>query len=50
VDEPLEALLASEGLQRLGALMAVDPDGILRGVVTLDRVRQALTGRLGLSR
>ncbi|MEA2375258.1 MAG: hypothetical protein QOD53_1721, partial [Thermoleophilaceae bacterium] len=38
VDEPLEALLASEGLQRLGALMAVDPDGILRGVVTLDRV------------
>jgi hypothetical protein len=50
VDEPLEALLASEGLQRLGALMAVDPDGVLRGVVTLDRVRQALTGRLGLSR
>ena len=41
-DEPLEALLGSEGLQRLGALMAVDAQGILRGVVTLDRVQRAL--------
>jgi CBS domain-containing protein len=48
VDEPLEALLGSEGLQRLGAVMAVDPDGVLRGIVTLDRVRRALSGRLGL--
>ena len=42
LDEPLEALLGSEGLQRLGALMAVDGDGVLRGVVTIDEVRRAL--------
>jgi Zn-dependent protease len=42
VDEPIEALLGSEGLQKLGAVMAVDPDGVLRGVVTIDRVRRAL--------
>ena len=42
MDEPLEALLASEGLRRLGAIMAVDEDGKLRGVVTLDQVRRAL--------
>jgi len=42
LDEPLEALLGSEGLQRLGALMAVDGDGVLRGIVTIDEVRRAL--------
>jgi Zn-dependent protease len=42
VDEPIEALLRSEALQRLGAVMAVDPEGRLRGVVTIDRVRRAL--------
>jgi Zn-dependent protease len=42
VDEPLEALLRSEGLQRLGAIMAVDGDGILRGVVTIGQVSRAL--------
>ena len=41
-DEPLEALLGQEGLSRLGAIMAVDREGVLRGVVTADRVRQAL--------
>ena len=41
-DDPLEVLLGSEALARLGALMAVDGDGVLRGVVTLDRVRRAL--------
>jgi len=41
-DEPLEALLGREGLVRLGALMAVDRDGRLRGIVTADRVRRAL--------
>jgi len=40
--EPLEALLGREGLVRLGALMAVDSDGRLRGIVTADRVRRAL--------
>jgi Zn-dependent protease len=42
VDEPLEALLGSEGLQRLGAIMAVDGEGILRGVVTIEQVSRAL--------
>jgi Zn-dependent protease len=42
IDEPLETLLASEGLQRLGAIMAVDEEGKLRGVVTLEQVRRAL--------
>ena len=42
LDAPLESLLASEGLQALGAMMAVDRDGILRGVVTIDQVRRAL--------
>ena len=35
-------LLGREGLARLGAIMAVDREGVLRGVVTADRVRQAL--------
>ncbi|HEX2160988.1 MAG TPA: hypothetical protein VHF88_04115 [Thermoleophilaceae bacterium] len=43
-DEPLEALLGREGLVRLGALMAVDGDGQLRGVITADDVRRALQG------
>ncbi|MEK6228189.1 MAG: site-2 protease family protein [Actinomycetota bacterium] len=42
LDEPLEALLGREVLQRLGAIVAVDPEGRLRGVVTLDQVRRAL--------
>ena len=33
---------ASEPLRRLGALMAVDPGGVLRGVVTIEQVRRAL--------
>jgi Zn-dependent protease len=41
-DDPLEALLGSEPLRRIGALMAVDRDGRLRGVVTIDQVRRAL--------
>ena len=43
-DDPLESLLGSEPLRRVGALMAVDADGRLRGVVTLDQVRRALQG------
>jgi predicted transcriptional regulator len=41
-EAPLEALLGSEGLGRLGAMVAVDSDGVLRGVVTLAQVRNAL--------
>jgi len=39
---PLESLLGSEGLGRLGAMVAVDEDGVLRGVVTLAQVQGAL--------
>lgn len=42
VDDPIEALFGSEALQQLGAVMAVDGEGVLRGVVTVDRVRRAL--------
>ncbi len=42
LEEPLESLLGLDGLGRLGAIMAVDPDGRLRGIVTLDQVRRAL--------
>lgn len=41
--EPLEALIGTEGLRHLGAVFAVDDDGILRGVVSIDQVRRALT-------
>ncbi len=41
-EAPLESLLGSEGLGRLGAMVAVDADGVLQGVVTLAQVRQAL--------
>lgn len=42
VTQPLESLLSSEALTRLGGVVAVDSDGTLRGVVTLAQVRQAL--------
>jgi Zn-dependent protease len=48
-DTPLEALIGSEPLRRLGALMAVDADGRLRGVVTLEQVSRALQARLAPS-
>lgn len=44
LEEPLEALLGQEGLARLGAIMAVDGEGVLRGIVTVDAVRRALQG------
>jgi CBS-domain-containing membrane protein len=44
LDEPLENLLGQEGLARLGAIMAVDGEGVLRGVVTINAVRRALQG------
>jgi CBS domain-containing protein len=49
VDEqrPLTDVLSSEALGRLGAVVAVDGDGVLRGVVTLGRVRRALQSTLG---
>ena len=42
-DTPIEQLLASDGLRSLGALMVIDRDDRLRGVVTLEQVRRALS-------
>src|SRR4051812_17455113 len=39
---PLETLLQAEGLAQLGALLAVDAEGVLRGIVPADQVRRAL--------
>ncbi len=41
-DQTLRALLEADGLRTLGAIMAVDGAGVLRGVVTLGRLRRAL--------
>jgi Zn-dependent protease len=41
-DEPIETLLANLELRRLGALAAVDADGRLAGVITLEQVGRAL--------
>jgi Zn-dependent protease len=41
-DAPLETLLTADGLGQLGALLAVDGDDVLRGIVTADQVRRAL--------
>jgi Zn-dependent protease len=46
-DRPLTEVLSSESLGRLGALMAVDAEGVLRGVVTVEQVRRALQSALG---
>ncbi len=45
-DAPLETVLGSEPLRRVGALMAVDAEGRLRGVVTAQGVARALQARL----
>jgi CBS domain-containing protein len=45
-EEPIEALLGSERLRRLGALMAVDRNGVLTGVVTFEQVRRAVAAAL----
>jgi len=41
-DTPLDSLLANQNLRRLGALMAVDPEGRLSGVITIEQVGRAL--------
>lgn len=46
-DRPITELVGSESLGRLGALIAVDGEGMLRGVVTVDQVRRALQSAFG---
>jgi Zn-dependent protease len=41
-DAPLDSLLANRALRRFGALMAVDADGRLSGVITAEQVGRAL--------
>jgi Zn-dependent protease len=41
-DAPLESVLGNESLRRLGALIATDRDGRIRGVLTLDAIGKAL--------
>ena len=42
-DQPLQAVVRAEPLHRLGAVMAVDANGVLRGVLTVEQVRRALS-------
>ncbi|HEY7951137.1 MAG TPA: site-2 protease family protein [Solirubrobacterales bacterium] len=41
-DAPLDSLLSSQALRRFGAVMAVDSDGKLSGVITAEQVGRAL--------
>jgi Zn-dependent protease len=47
-DQPVESLLRSEGLGRLGAMVAVDDQGVLQGVVTVAQLRKALRPAAGI--
>lgn len=49
-DQSLRALLDADGLRTLGAIMVLDGHGVLRGVVTVGRLRRALRAALGGSR
>ncbi len=46
-DTPLDSLLSNQNLRRLGALMAVDADGRLSGVITVEQVGRALRDASG---
>jgi Zn-dependent protease len=41
-DTPLDALLGNQNLRRFGALMAVDSEGRLSGVITIEQLGRAL--------
>ncbi|MDQ3678699.1 MAG: site-2 protease family protein [Actinomycetota bacterium] len=45
-DRPLETLLEDESLRDRRALMVVDGEGVLRGVVTIEQVGRAITATL----
>lgn len=48
-DAPIESLLANLELRRLGGLAAVDADGRLKGIVTIEQVGRALRNAVGTS-
>jgi Zn-dependent protease len=41
-DDPLESVLGNESLRRLGALIATDAEGRIRGVLTIDAIGKAM--------
>ena len=49
IDEsrPLTEALSSDSFAKLGAVMAVDREGVLRGILTADQVRRALQSAFG---
>lgn len=49
-NQTLRALLDTDGLRTLGAMMVLDAGGVLRGVVTVGRLRRALRAALGSGR
>jgi Zn-dependent protease len=48
-ERPITDLIGSESLGLLGAVMAVDDDGVLRGVVTVQQLRRAMQSALSPS-
>jgi hypothetical protein len=46
-EAPLESLLGNQNLRRFGALMAVDAEGRLAGVITAEQVGRALRDKDG---
>ncbi len=46
-DAPLDSLLGNQSLRRFGALMAVDAEGRLAGVITTEQVGRALRDKVG---
>jgi len=49
-DQTLRTLLDADGLRTLGAMMVLDGGGVLRGVVTVGRLRRALRAAVGSGR
>jgi Zn-dependent protease len=49
-DAPIESLLGNDALRRLGAVMAVDDEGHLRGVITAEQVGRVLRRALSANR
>jgi predicted transcriptional regulator len=46
-DRPLTEALSSESFGKIGAVLAVDREGVLRGILTADQVRRALQSAFG---
>jgi Zn-dependent protease len=46
-DLPLTEVLSSDSFGKLGAILAVDREGVLRGILTADQVRRALQAAFG---